>query len=135
MTVNKVPCFDRSTGPKFLEYSLYIAIIHSYYKAMIQINISTLKNRLSAVLKKVKKGEEVLILDREHPIAKITALSAKEGPMSEQNFLATLEQKGIIQPNKKKLPSVEWLKANSLKLKKKVSLVDQVLKEREESKW
>jgi len=39
---------------------------------MIQVNIATLKAQLSAFLARVKNGEQVLILDRKHPIAKIT---------------------------------------------------------------
>jgi prevent-host-death family protein len=38
---------------------------------MIQTNISTVKSQLSSYLERVKGGEEVVIADRNHPVAKL----------------------------------------------------------------
>lgn len=46
---------------------------YDYNIVMISANIANLKARLSYYLNLVKRGEEVLVLDRKTPIAKILA--------------------------------------------------------------
>lgn len=43
------------------------------------VNVATLKAKLSEYLRLVIKGHSVVILDRKHPIAKLSSLP-KEGP-------------------------------------------------------
>ncbi len=45
---------------------------------MRKVNIAELKNRLSAYLNEVKAGEEILIRDRDVPIARIVPLKASD---------------------------------------------------------
>jgi antitoxin (DNA-binding transcriptional repressor) of toxin-antitoxin stability system len=45
---------------------------------MKQVKIAEFKTHLSAHLKKVRKGEEIVILDREQPIAKVIPFPGKE---------------------------------------------------------
>lgn len=45
---------------------------------MKSVNIAELKNRLSFYLNDVKAGEEILVRDRDIPIAKIVPLSQSE---------------------------------------------------------
>jgi len=45
---------------------------------MLSVSVSEAKNRLSELLRRVQAGEEVLILDRGVPVARLTPLP--EGP-------------------------------------------------------
>ncbi len=55
--------------------------------------ISQVKNRLSAYLRKVRAGQTVLILDRDEPIAMITAVDSHDRP---GDRLARLEKQGLV---------------------------------------
>jgi prevent-host-death family protein len=56
---------------------------------MTTVNIADLKNNLSKYLSKVKAGEEVLVKDRNIPIAKIIPLSVADDEDSELLMLAS----------------------------------------------
>lgn len=45
---------------------------------MRSVKIGQLKNKLSAYLRLVRKGVEVIIMDRQHPIARITPFEEKQ---------------------------------------------------------
>lgn len=45
---------------------------------MRSVKIGQLKNKLSAYLRLVRKGAEIIIMDREHPIARITPFEKNE---------------------------------------------------------
>lgn len=45
---------------------------------MRSVNIAELKNRLSAYLQQVRAGEELIIRDRNQPVAKLVPLTATE---------------------------------------------------------
>ena len=100
--------------------------------AMLTINISTLKNQLSAVLKKVKRGEEVLVMDRDHPVARLTAVGALGANQDEASLISNLEKRGIVVPAKKKMRPRKWIETRLVRVKG-VSAVEALLKEREES--
>ena len=51
---------------------------------MIRANISELRNGLSAYLRNVRRGESVLILDRNVPIARLTPIEAAAGVHKER---------------------------------------------------
>ena len=55
---------------------------------MRSVNIAELKNRLSAYLNEVRAGEEIIIRDRDRPIARIVPLRA-EGYDEERLNLAS----------------------------------------------
>jgi prevent-host-death family protein len=59
---------------------------------MKSVNIADLKNNLSRYLNEVRQGEEVLIRDRNLPIAKIIPLSA----VDEEEELLALAAQGLI---------------------------------------
>lgn len=103
-----------------------------YNKAMLSYNISTLKNQLSAILKKVKRGEDVLIVDRSQPIAKISKVSQMSFLNDEATWIGELEAKGIADPCLSKLPSQKWLSSHQVQTKG-ISAVKILLQEREES--
>src|SRR6476660_9812016 len=56
---------------------------------MMSVNIAELKNRLSAYLQHVRAGEEVLIRDRNLPIAKLVPLSSAETSAEELELVAS----------------------------------------------
>ena len=64
---------------------------------MASVKIADLKNNLSAYLRKVRTGEELIICDRKSPIAKIVPLSADELDLETQELIA----KGVLRPAKK----------------------------------
>ena len=59
---------------------------------MKSVNIADLKNNLSRYLNEVRQGEEVLIRDRNLPIAKIVPLSTDD----EEEELLALAAQGLI---------------------------------------
>lgn len=66
---------------------------------MKTVNIGTLKNQLSAYLKLVREGEEVVVKDRDKPVARILPIRA---PQSIDEEEAELVAAGIM-----KLPQEE----------------------------
>ena len=64
---------------------------------MPSVQIADLKNNLSAYLRKVRAGEEVIVCDRKLPIAKIVPLSAGDFDLEEQELIA----KGLLRLPKK----------------------------------
>lgn len=103
---------------------------------MFETNISTLKNELSAILRKVRKGEEVIILDRNQPVAKITRMTpATDKPQNDEALMIELERRGIVKRATKKPVSLEWLQKNMVRLKSGASAVEALLKDREEARY
>lgn len=98
---------------------------------MFSINISSLKNQLSEVLKKVQKGQDVIVLDRERAIAKISALNPSDINSNDDLLLDELEKSGVVTKPKGKKVTAQWLKNNMVKTTG--SAVAAVLQEREES--
>jgi prevent-host-death family protein len=71
---------------------------------MRKVNISDLKARLSAHIQLVKEGEEVLVCDRNKPVARIVPCRLPPHPQ-EQRLVA----RGVLTPPLKKRPtSVSW---------------------------
>lgn len=67
-------------------------------------NIGTLKNQLSAYLRLVKNGEEVVICDRNVPVARILPIQATEDFESEE---AALIAAGVMTAPKSAAP-MDW---------------------------
>ncbi len=69
---------------------------------MIQANISEVKNRLSYYLKLVKGGEQVEILDRKTPLARIVQVStAHENSEKTSAWILEARQLGLVVPPSK----------------------------------
>lgn len=86
------------------------------------INISSLKNQLSAVLRQVKQGQEALVLDRNLPVARLLPYSASRPGEGE------ISKKGAP---KRKLTRKRLM--SRLIVSRKMSAVEALLQEREES--
>ena len=72
---------------------------------MKSINIAELKNRLSAYLSEVKGGEEILVRDRNTPIAKIVPLTHSSRQDEE---LVALAAKGKLRMGEGELDDAFW---------------------------
>lgn len=68
---------------------------------MKRIAIAVLKAKLSEYISKVRAGEELLLTDRNVPVAKIVPLAASDDGVG---FLEGLIREGKARPPKKKLP-------------------------------
>jgi prevent-host-death family protein len=72
---------------------------------MLTASISEAKNKLSALLDRVRAGETILILDRGVPVAELGP--ARE--LSDDTRLARLERAGVIRPPKRRRSSSSLL--------------------------
>jgi prevent-host-death family protein len=92
--------------------------------------ISQAKNHLSELLASVKRGESVLILERDRPIARIVPVEPSERDDDER--LADLERRGIIRraarPPRKTLPP-------PIELPDGTSILEALLRERDEAPY
>jgi len=74
---------------------------------MRSVNISTLKARLSAHIQMVRNGEEILVRDRNKPVARIIPCSTGEQHHHEDKLIA----RGLLTPPiKKRNSGISWPK-------------------------
>lgn len=80
-------------------------VMSGIIRNMKTVNISDLKARLSAHIQRVRDGEEVLVCDRNKPVARIVPCCLEGYPEQEQQLVA----RGVLTPPMKKRPaSVSW---------------------------
>jgi prevent-host-death family protein len=72
---------------------------------MKSVNIAELKNRLSVYLKEVKAGEEILVRDRNQPVARIIPLARSRDEDAE---LLTLASQGKLRLGEGRLENSFW---------------------------
>jgi prevent-host-death family protein len=65
-------------------------------------NIAELRDRLTHYLRAVRAGEEIIIRDRQRPIAKIVPFSAEDE--NEEALIAA----GLLRPAERPLPAAFW---------------------------
>jgi len=95
---------------------------------MTTASISEAKAKLSALLNRVKAGEEVTITDRGRPVARIVPIPATEVDWDER--LESLERQGVVRRPRKKL-DVEAFLARPL-AESRESVLEALLEERRE---
>lgn len=93
---------------------------------MQTVSVTEAKNNLSKLLKKVKHGQTVLILDRKIPVARLEPLNGTEP--GEDPRITELVRQGVLKRGKGKLPKDFWTRPLP---KLRGSLVEAVLKNRE----
>lgn len=94
---------------------------------MRSVNIAELKNRLSAYLDEVREGEEIIIRDRNRPIAKIVRLNLDDLSEEERKLVTS----GQMRPAERPLPASFWsMPAPRVSLKRAVAAVIADRKER-----
>ena len=98
---------------------------------MTQAKIGHLKNHLSRYVDMVRDGREVVILDRETPVARIVPLAYGGGAAPDGERLTRLERRGLIRRGAK-----PGAKSSELGTPVKVtgSVVAEMLAERRESR-
>jgi prevent-host-death family protein len=98
---------------------------------MRKATVSQAKNQLSELLAAVKRGESVLILERDRPIARLVPLEA--GAVGDDARLAELERRGVLRRAKRR-PGAGFLKLLPPAPRIKADLVSALLAERDEAR-
>jgi prevent-host-death family protein len=68
---------------------------------MIRANITEIKNRLSHYLRLVQGGEEIEIVDRKTPLARIVGISGLSSKGKGSQWVKKMRDLGIVMPPKK----------------------------------
>lgn len=98
---------------------------------MSVVKVSELKNRLSHYLRQVRRGESVLVSDRDRVIARIEPAGDLVSAASDDaRWLDDLERRGVVRRGTGKLPR-GWL---SRRPKVKADVVGALLEEREDGR-
>lgn len=72
---------------------------------MTSVKIAELKNRLSYYLRRVQRGDSILVCDRDRIIARIERVANRgASPGTEAEWLDRLERRGIIRRGRGRLP-------------------------------
>jgi prevent-host-death family protein len=74
---------------------------------MRRATVSEAKDRLSEYLQLVERGETVLILRRDKPIARLVPVEPSEGRDADEQRLAELERLGIVRRPRRR-PGPDW---------------------------
>lgn len=98
----------------------------------MKVKISFLKNNLSAILAKLGASTEVLVMDRNTPVAVLRAFAPGQGLGKDDEILASLERQGILRRGAKKLDLKHFPKP--VKLNKDLDAVGMLIQDRE-SGW
>jgi prevent-host-death family protein len=69
------------------------------------VNVAVLKNNLSAYLERVRAGEEVLVKDRERPIARLVPIE-RSGDVEDEELRLAAE--GLVRLPEAPLPPAFW---------------------------
>jgi antitoxin (DNA-binding transcriptional repressor) of toxin-antitoxin stability system len=97
---------------------------------MKSVNIAELKDKLSAYLQRVRRGEAILVRDRDEIIARIEPVSHSPQLLGDDAWLAELERRGVARRGRRRLPKA-WSKDRP---KVKADLIAALLSEREEGR-
>jgi prevent-host-death family protein len=74
---------------------------------MERATISQVKNHLSSYIRKVRAGQSILILDRDHPVARIEPVAIEDDP---EGRLASMAREGLLKLPTQPVP-VKMLKS------------------------
>ena len=101
---------------------------------MLHVKIGELRNKLSALLRKVKAGETITVYDRDTPIARIQPIAQAKPPKfkNDAERIAWLEARGLILPPKNPKPDLSFLREPLPK--SDAGLVEAVIEERREGR-
>ena len=99
---------------------------------MKRASITEAKNRLSALLDKVRHGESVLITDRDRAVARLEPVRGDD-QLDPTGRLAHLERIGIVRRGSGK-PSKLILEKSPPKVEKGASVLQALLAERDEAR-
>jgi prevent-host-death family protein len=98
---------------------------------MKRTSISDARNRLSALIDRVRHGETIIIEDRGVPVARLEPVAPLEG--DDEGRLARLERQGIVRRPATSAP-LKLAKGPQRKLKGDRTLSDMLIEERREGR-
>jgi antitoxin (DNA-binding transcriptional repressor) of toxin-antitoxin stability system len=97
---------------------------------MKPVKIAELKNRLSYYLQRVRRGESILVADRDKVIARIERVSGREPlPETDAEWMERLEAQGVIRRGAGHVDR-KWLREKPVV---KADVVAVLIRERDES--
>jgi prevent-host-death family protein len=97
---------------------------------MQRTSITEAKNNLSVLIDRVRRGETVLICDRNRPVARLQPVGPGDASGVDAPWLAGLVRDGVISPAGKPLSARSLPKP--VRPTRPVSIVDALLADREE---
>ncbi len=65
---------------------------------MIRANITEIKNRLSHYIRLVQGGEQIEILDRKTPLARIVGIAASHDAGKDASWVKRMQDLGVVKP-------------------------------------
>lgn len=101
---------------------------------MLTANIATAKNELSRLLRRVKRGERVIITDRNRPVARLEPIAADDPDARDDTLLALQEAGALTPPIRPALNVKAFLASKGPTLAKGRGLAAAILAEREEGR-
>ena len=108
-----------------------MAMLFDYVRGMALVKISELKNRLSHYLRQVRRGESILVCDRDRVIARLEPAGGSTARGSDDaRWLDDLERRGTIRRATSTLPR-GWV---ARRPKLRVDVVATLLAERDEGR-
>src|SRR2546426_11254455 len=118
-----------------LQYSHVVAIIYGHMKTRegptVTVKIAELKNRLSHYLRRVQRGESILVCDRDRVIARIERAGTHPPvPGDDAEWLDRLERRGVVRRGSGTL-SRKWIHSRP---RVKADVVAALLRERDEGR-
>lgn len=94
------------------------------------VKIAELKNRLSHYLRRVQRGESILIADRDRIVARIERAGSDAAPEdSDTKWLERLERRGVLRRGRGQITR-QWL---NKRLRVDADVVDAIIRDREDS--
>ena len=96
---------------------------------MKKTTISFAKNSLSQLIRRVKRGETVLIFDRDTPVARLEPVG--RDPALSSAWMAELVKRGALLPPRKPLDAESFLRRETARPARGASGVRALLEERE----
>jgi len=86
-----------------------MALIRGYLVAMTPVNVAELKNRLSHYLRLVRRGQPILVRDRDRVIARIEPAGSPDARGgNDETRLSELEARGIIRRGRGRITPDLW---------------------------
>lgn len=100
---------------------------------MASINISSLKDQLSAVLQRVRKGEEIVVMDRDRPVARLSPITHAATVGDDAAQLRELQRQGIVLAARTARPTRRWIESHLVR-NVQGSAVEALLQERDDGR-
>jgi len=100
-------------------------------------NIAMLKNGLSKYLRAVQTGEEVVVLDRDRPIARLIQFRQPDEAPETDNRLEGLVRRGAVTHRGNPADTLAWLETQqpARPATGSVAISDVLLQMRDEERW